>query len=63
MNLLSFDKIELLEEVKKIYNQINNASVSVKYTKFDDEIADYKKTISEKEKLIEKNIDILSKKS
>lgn len=62
MNLLSFDKIELLEEVKKIYNQINNASVSVKYTKFDDEIADYKKTISEKEKLIEKNIDILSNK-
>jgi len=52
----------LMEVCKNMFNSINEKSSETKFDKFDNEIAGYRQTISEKNALIEKGVDVLSNK-
>lgn len=59
---LQKNKSIMIEEVIKIYSELNQDASDIKFTKIDDEIQNYRQTIQEKEKLVLNNIDVLSNK-
>lgn len=59
---LQKNKSIMIEEVVKIYSELNQDASDIKFTKFDDEIQNYRQTIREKEKLVLNNVDVLSNK-
>ena len=52
----------MFNEVLNIYKSLNKGAEVLKYSKFDEEIDGYRKTIKDKERLIQDNIEVLSNK-
>lgn len=59
---LEENKIKMFNEVLNIYKSLNKGAEVLKYSKFDEEIDGYRKTIKDKERLIQDNIEVLSNK-
>lgn len=59
---LEKNKSKMFDKIFNIYKSFNKGAEVAKYSKFDEEIDGYRKTIKDKEKLIQDNIEVLSNK-
>lgn len=62
IDFLEKNKSKMFDKIFNIYKSFNKGAEVIKYSKFDEEIDGYRKTIKDKEKLIQDNIEVLSNK-
>ncbi len=62
LDLFKYNLDNFIDICKNMFNSINEKSSETKFDKFDNEIAGYRRTISEKNALIEKGVEVLSNK-
>ena len=59
---LETNKSKMFDKIFNVYKSLNKGAEVLKYSKFDEEIDGYRKTIKDKERLIQDNIEVLSNK-